>query len=178
MGYNLCHFSQTATGLYVVCSHRVYLIVARGRPSTVLFESEDRDTVNWIDFTLELVVGTIGLALGLTIGRRGYKTLKPLITRLWSYPAFQERVRAIGQHAQRGDALATGWALAELWRYLWSSHRQDLIAGIWAAVRQEFTFGALLLALVRWTARVISGGIAFFVELGAVALPLGDKLRR
>jgi hypothetical protein len=143
-----------------------------------LFESEDRDTVNWIDFTLELIVGIIGLALGLTIGRRGYKALKPLVMRLWAYPTFQEHIQDIGQHALRGDPLTTGLALVALWGYLWANHRQDLVAGIWAAVRQELTFGALLLALARWTARLLSGGMALLIELGTLVVPLGGKLLR
>jgi hypothetical protein len=177
-GYDVRHFIQTASGVYVASSERGYLLIARGDPSITLFESNERETVNWIDFTIELIVGIIGLALGLTIGRRGYKALKPLVTRLWDYPAFRERVKAVGRHAVRGDPLAAGWALVELWVYLWTNHRRDLIAGIWQAVKQELTFGALLLALVRWTARLIGGGITFVIELGAMIVPLGRKLLR
>jgi len=176
--YDLRNFVQTADCLVVVCTDRRYQIIACGHPPAVLLDCEDRDTVNWVDFTFELVVGIIGLALGVTIGRRGYKALKPLVTRLWTYPDVQERVRAIGHHILRGDALATGLAIAELWGYLWANHRPDLLAGIWSAVRQELTFGALIIALMRWTARLMSGGVTFLIELGVTVRPLGGKLLR
>jgi hypothetical protein len=177
-GYDPRHFTRTASGVYVASTGHSYLLIARGDPPAPLFESEDRETANWIDFTIELIVGIVGLALGLTIGRKGYKALKPLVARLWGYPAFRERTKAVGRHAIQGDPLAAGWALAGLWVYLWANHRRDLIAAIWQAVRQELTFGALLVALVRWTARLIGGGIIFIVELGAMIVPLGSKLLR
>ena len=92
-GYDPRYFIRTASRLYVVDVNHAYRILVRGHPHAVVYTSDDRDAVNWMDFTLELIVGIIGLALGLTIGRRGYKALKPLITRLWVYPAFQEHVQ-------------------------------------------------------------------------------------
>jgi hypothetical protein len=176
--YDPRHFIRTAAGVYVMPTGRSYLLIARGDRPVVLLETDDREAVNWIDFAVELIVGIVGLALGLTIGRKGYKALKPLVIRLWGYPAFRERIKAVGRHAMRGDPLAAGWALAGLWVYLWANHRRDLIVGIWQAVRQELTFGALLVALVRWTARLVGGGITFIVELGAMIVPLGSKLLR
>lgn len=176
--YDSRHFALTANNLVVVHTAGIYRIMTCGDPAAVLFESDDLDTINWLDFTLELIVGLIGLALGLTIGRKGYKALKPLITRLWAYPEVQGRIRAIGQLTLQRDALATGWALAELWGHLWTHHRRDLVAGIWGAVRQEFTAGALLITLLRWTARLMSGGITFLFEVGVMAIPLGGKLLR
>ncbi|HEC22977.1 MAG TPA: hypothetical protein ENI95_08680 [Chloroflexi bacterium] len=153
-----------------------YRLVVRGLPPLVLFTARSHDALGWIDFTIELLAGLIALITGFRLGRRGYQALRPVVLRLWEDVEFRARVRVVGEFTLAGDPLAVGEAVRELWRYLWSHHRALLLEGIGQAVGRAIGPRALLEALVRWLARLISGGASLLVEIGLLVIPLGRKL--
>lgn len=157
-------------------SDRCYLIT-RGAVPYVLYASEDSDAIAWIDFAIELLAGIIALATGVSLGQRGYRALRPLVDDLWGDPDFRERLERTGRRATDGEALALGWAVMALWLYVWRVHRDVLMRTAWRALGEAIGPRALLMMLLRWAARLISGGVTLAVEIGALALPLGRKLR-
>lgn len=134
--------------------------------------------IRWLDFAIELIAGLLALFTGVTIGRRGYRMLRPVIRDLWQDPDFRLRVEIVGRYAHAGDPLTTGTAVIELWRYLWQAHRITLLVGALRAVGASLGPRALFIALVRWLARLISAGAALAIEIGLLVLPLARKLSR
>jgi hypothetical protein len=181
-GGDVAAYHQAVRGLHVRRRGGCYRLQTRGPRPITLYAAPDGDAearaeVDWLDFTIEMIAGLVALMTGIRIGREGYKALKPLIDRLWEDPLVRERVQAIGAETQRGNPLAVGKKVAELWRYLWAAHRGTMFRAILKAVGRAIGPRALLEALIRWLARLISGGAALFVELGLLVIPLGRKVR-
>jgi hypothetical protein len=181
-GGDVAAYRGTVRALHVRRHGGFYCLQTRGPHPVTLYaapegSAEARAEVDWLDFTIELIAGLVALMTGIRIGREGYKALKPLIDELWEDPLVRERVQAIGADTQRRDALTVGRKVAELWRYLWSAHRGTMFRAILKAVGRAIGPRALLEALVRWLARLISGGAALFIELGLLVIPLGRKVR-
>ena len=118
------------------------------------------------------------LITGIRIGRDGYKLLKPVIDELWQEEAVREHVHAVGEASKTEDALATGRATIALWRYLWRNHRGRIFQGLLRALGRSIGPRALLAALVRWMARLISAGTALTVEVGLLVIPLNRKIQK
>lgn len=158
---------------------KLAVLLIPGPEPGVLYASEDRSKVDWIDFSIELVVGMIALITGFKLGREGYEALKPLIDELYETdPTFREKVHAIGSRTFSGSPLTVGRAVRDLWVYLWQHHRRALFRAIRKAVGDSFKARRLLMLLVRWFIRLISSGASFLVELGLLVIPLNRKLRR
>ncbi len=181
-GGDIVAYRQTVRGLHVRRRSGCYRLQTRGPRPITLYAAPDGDAearaeVDWLDFTIELIAGLVALMTGIRIGREGYKALKPLIDKLWEDPLVRERVQAIGAETQQGDPLAVGKKVVELWRYLWAAHRGTMFRAILKAVGRAIGPRALLEALIRWLARLISGGAALFIEIGLLVIPLGRKVR-
>lgn len=151
--------------------------MTRGEEPCVLFVSSDPEAIAWIDFAIELLAGLIALATGISLGRQGYRALRPLVNDLWCDSVFRHHLEQAGYTAAHGDLLGLGWAVITLWLYLWSAHRTALLQTVWRSLGEGIGPRAILKMLLRWSARLLGGGVALAVEIGALALPLGRKLR-
>jgi len=182
-GADLFAFWDTADALFTRTHDNAYQLVTRDPRPVVLFEAPQTETlsaseVDWLDFTIELIAGMVALFTGIRIGRDGYLILKPVTEALWQDPGVQIRVRSVGSLTQEANALAVGKGVIELWRYLWTHHKSTIFKGVLRAIGRELRPRALLEALVRWMARLISAGVALTIEIGLLIMPLGRKLRR
>ncbi len=155
----------------------LHVLLIPGSPPAILFASQDRAQVDWIDFSIELVLGLVGLFTGFRLGREGYEIFRPLIDDLYANdPGFREKVELAGAHALTGDAGKTGTAVIGLWLYLWRHHRGRLVSATLRAIGRAFNARRLFLLLLRWALRLVSAGAALTLEIGLLALPLNGKL--
>ena len=176
-GANVQAFQRTVNAVRVIRRNQRYLLITQGPAPTILFSTEKRSIIDWLDFTIELIAGLIAMMLGVSLGKRGYQALRPAIRTLWQDTGFRRRIELVGHHTLSQDSLATGLAVIELWRYIWREHRSTLLKSILGAIGSVIGPRALALAMIRWLARLISGGTVLAVEIGALVLPLGRKLR-
>jgi hypothetical protein len=170
-------FCRTIAAVGVTSRGGRHYLVTRDEEAWVLFASEDAATVAWIDFAMELLAGLMALATGIALGRQGYRALRPLVDALWKDPGFRERLVRTGERATQKDALSLGWAVMALWLYVWRAHRRALLRTVWRALGEVIGPRTLLMALLRWAARLMGGGVTLALEIGALVLPLGRKLR-
>jgi hypothetical protein len=170
-------FQRTIAAVGVVSLGGRHYLITRDSDACVLFASNDSTTVAWIDFAMELLAGLIALATGITLGRQGYRALRPLVDDLWDDAGFRERLERTGKRAAQDDVLSLGWSVMALWLYVWRVHRDALLRAVWRALGEVIGPRALLMALLRWAARLVGGGVTLALEIGALALPLGRKLR-
>jgi hypothetical protein len=169
-------FRRTIMAVHVISHGGRHYLVTRDDAPSVLYASDDAATIAWIDFAIELLAGLIALATGIALGRQGYRALRPLVDDLWEDPSFRERLERTGKRTTKDDPLALGWAVMALWLYVWRVHRDALLRAAWRALGQVIGPRALLMALLRWAARLIGGGVTLAIEIGALVMPLGRKL--
>lgn len=178
MGYDVRAYEYTVGLPEIITSDGRYLLIIRGT-STVLFSSENKAEVDWIDFGIELVVGLTALITGFKMGREAYEVFRPMVDELHgSDERFRELLNEIGKHALAKDPLASGKAARDLWAYLWSHHRKALWQAIVKSVKRSLTGRRLFFLLVRWMIRLWSAGAALLIEIGMLVIPLNRKLRQ
>lgn len=178
MGYDVRAY-EYAVGLpEIIVKDGQYALIIRGT-STVLYASDNKSEVDWIDFGIELVVGLAALITGFKMGREAYEIFRPMIDDLYGTDErFRDLLNEIGKHALARDALASGKAARDLWAYLWTHHRKALWSAIVKSVKRSLTGRRLLFLLMRWMIRLWSAGAALLIELGMLVIPLNRKLRQ
>jgi hypothetical protein len=178
-GYSIEAYQQAVALPRVIQSGRAYHLIIPGPDPALLFASEDRAKVDWIDFNIELVVGLVALITGFKLGREAYEVFRPVINELTETDEqFRALTEQVGQEAVKRDALGTGKRVRELWAYLWRNHRRTIFRTILKAVGKSLSPRRLLFMLLRWMVRLFSSGAAFLIELGLLIIPLNHKLRR
>jgi hypothetical protein len=177
-GYSIEAYQHAVALPRVIQGGRAYHLIIPGPDPVLLFASEDRAKVDWIDFNIELVVGLVALITGFKLGREAYEVFRPVINDLTATDEkFRELTEQVGEEAVRKDALSTGKRVRELWAHLWHNHRRTIFRTILKAVGKSLSPRRLLLMLLRWMIRLFSSGAAFLIELGLLIIPLNHKLR-
>jgi hypothetical protein len=177
-GCSIEAYQTTVAMPRVIESGRAYHLIIPGPEPVLLFASEDRRKVDWIDFNIELVVGLVALITGFKLGREAYEVFRPVINELTATDErFRELTEQVGQEAVKKDALSTGKRVRELWAHLWRNHRRTIFRTILKAVGKSLSRRRLLFMLLRWMIRLFSSGAAFLIELGLLIIPLNHKLR-
>src|SRR5687768_372088 len=119
-GYAIEAYQEAVALPRVIQSGRAYHLIIPGPQPVLLFASEDRAKVDWIDFNIELVVGLVALITGFKLGREAYEVFRPVINDLTATDEkFRELTEQVGQEAVKKDALSTGKRVRELWAHLW-----------------------------------------------------------
>lgn len=178
-GYDVHAYEVTVRVPRVIKYEEHYRLVVPGVRPTILYTSRDREHLDWVDFSIELVVGLVALVTGFKLGREAYEAFRPLINELYETDEqFRLLMQELGQRSLREDPLNVGKGVRDVWAHMWKHHRRAFLKAAARAVGRSLKPRALILMFLRWTLRLISAGASFLMELGLLVIPLNRKLRK